>query len=117
MVKILDKEQNEWMRALPGVVWSYNSTRQASTKFSPFYLLHGFEPRTITDLVFRDDKNNEHIEDRIDEDFEEKDFQIRVSSLKRFQSEVFPEVEINIKQAQKRQKRDYENRHMGKKVF
>ena len=49
--------------------------------------------------MFQDDKDNKLNEVNIDEDFEEEDFQRRVSSLKQFQSEVFPVAKINIKQA------------------
>ncbi|KAE9542373.1 hypothetical protein AGLY_003500 [Aphis glycines] len=39
-----DNNQSRWSYYLPYVTLSYNATPQTSTKYSPFYLMHGFEP-------------------------------------------------------------------------
>jgi O-acetyl-ADP-ribose deacetylase (regulator of RNase III) len=36
--------QHRWSYYLPYITLSYNATPQTSTKYSPFYLMHGFEP-------------------------------------------------------------------------
>ncbi|CAH1716191.1 unnamed protein product [Aphis gossypii] len=41
---IEDNNQSRWSYYLPYVTLSYNATPQTSTKYSPFYLMHGFEP-------------------------------------------------------------------------
>ena len=39
-----ENNQSRWSYYLPYVTLSYNATPQTSTKHSPFYLMHGFEP-------------------------------------------------------------------------
>lgn len=46
----VNKNHNDWDEHLPYVVYAYNTSIQASTGFSPFYLLHGFHSRTPSDL-------------------------------------------------------------------
>jgi len=41
---IENNNQSRWSYYLPYVTLSYNATPQTSTKYSPFYLMHGFEP-------------------------------------------------------------------------
>lgn len=36
--------QHRWSYYLPYITLSYNATPQTSTKYSPFYLMHSFEP-------------------------------------------------------------------------
>ncbi len=35
----------EWVRALPGIIGACNKAKAESTRFSPFRLMHGWEPR------------------------------------------------------------------------
>lgn len=39
-----NNNQHRWSYYLPYITLSYNATPQTSTKYSPFYLMHGFEP-------------------------------------------------------------------------
>lgn len=41
---IIDNDQTKWSYFLPYITLSYNATPQTTTKQSPFYLMHGFEP-------------------------------------------------------------------------
>jgi hypothetical protein len=43
--------QDEWDKFLPAVEFAYNNSTQASTKFSPFYLVNGQHPRTPSDFI------------------------------------------------------------------
>ncbi|KAF8778276.1 Transposon Tf2-6 polyprotein like [Argiope bruennichi] len=48
--KMIDKNPNKWDELLPNALLVINTTKQNSTKKSPFYLLHGYEPRLPREL-------------------------------------------------------------------
>ncbi|KAF8792328.1 Transposon Tf2-8 polyprotein like [Argiope bruennichi] len=48
--KMIDKNPNKWDELLPNALLAINTTKQNSTKKSPFYLLHGYEPRLPREL-------------------------------------------------------------------
>ena len=50
-------DHKDWDETLPYVIFAYNTTRQESTGFSPFYLLYGREPILPADLNFGVDPN------------------------------------------------------------
>ena len=49
---IPENEKSSWMDHLPKLMFAYNSTVNKTTQFSPFFLLHGREPRLPIDDVF-----------------------------------------------------------------
>lgn len=64
---------DDWDQRLPNLILAINSAKQSSTQFSPFYLLHGFQPRipigeiqlgTVTEDISRLDQINEMNEAR-----------------------------------------------------
>ena len=115
LVKTLENEQKEWRKALPGIIFAINNSKQASTKFTPFFLMHGWHPRSVVDIVTTDSSPINLSE------LEPAEFDTcvhnHVERLKRVHCEVFQEAHQNIKNAQKRQKTDYDNRHKTKKVY
>ena len=50
LLKMIDENQNEWDKYLDSVL-AYCTSKQASTRFSPFFLLYGREPRLPVDLI------------------------------------------------------------------
>ncbi|UYV76764.1 hypothetical protein LAZ67_14001975 [Cordylochernes scorpioides] len=48
----VDVNQKDWDEILPFVTFAYNTAKQESTGFSPFYLVHGREAETPLDLLF-----------------------------------------------------------------
>lgn len=46
----VSRQHDDWDRYLPVVTFAYNSAVQASTGFTPFYLMYGHEPRIMTDV-------------------------------------------------------------------
>ena len=41
LLKMVEQNENEWENYLDSVLFSYRTSKQASTKFSPFFLLYG----------------------------------------------------------------------------
>lgn len=48
----VDIEQKDWDKILPFVTFAYNTAKQNTTGFTPFYLLHGREAETTLDTMF-----------------------------------------------------------------
>ncbi|XP_055928216.1 uncharacterized protein LOC129959419 [Argiope bruennichi] len=48
----VDVEQKNWDQILPFVTFAYNTAKQDTTGFTPFYLLHGGEAETPLDKMF-----------------------------------------------------------------
>ncbi|UYV84411.1 hypothetical protein LAZ67_X002045 [Cordylochernes scorpioides] len=48
----VDVNQKDWDMILPFVTFAYNTSRQESTGFTPFFLAHGREAETPLDLLF-----------------------------------------------------------------
>jgi hypothetical protein len=46
------ERQTDWDVALPWVLFAYRTAMNASTRLSPFFILHGFEARHPTDALF-----------------------------------------------------------------
>ena len=53
---MVKKNENEWENYLDSVLFVYSTSKQASAKFSPFFLLYGREPRLPMDLIIGDCK-------------------------------------------------------------
>ncbi|GFX04171.1 transposon Tf2-6 polyprotein [Trichonephila clavipes] len=51
MLSMLDVEQKNWDEILPFVTFAYNTAKQETTGFTPFYLLHGREAETTLDTM------------------------------------------------------------------
>lgn len=52
MLKILEgEEKSNWKAHVGPLVHAYNASRHASTKYSPFFLMFGRQPRLPVDLV------------------------------------------------------------------
>ncbi|GFX99572.1 transposon Ty3-I Gag-Pol polyprotein [Trichonephila clavipes] len=47
----VDVEQKNWDEILPYVTFAYNTAKQETTGFTPFYLLHGREAETTLDTM------------------------------------------------------------------
>lgn len=54
----VDVEQRNWDTILPFVTFAYNSAKQDTTGFSPFFLVHGRDIQTPLDVIFPYDKEN-----------------------------------------------------------
>ncbi len=48
-----NKKQSNWDELIPYAVFAYNSTKNATTGYSPYYLLHGREPVLPLDIILK----------------------------------------------------------------
>jgi len=102
----VNENHSDWAKHLDMIAFTYNATTQTSTGYSPFYLLHGFEPIQPIDVAILP-KN--------------PDFDI-LQSIKDLHTlrKRIPEI---FKKAQERQKSEYDknkregNYNVGERVF
>lgn len=60
----VDVEQKNWDDALPFVTFGYNTSKQDTTGYTPFFMLHGREAETTLDAMLPfmpDDKDSDYI--------------------------------------------------------
>ena len=50
LIKMIEENQSEWDKLFDSVLFAYRTSKQASTQFSPFFLLYGREPRLPIEL-------------------------------------------------------------------
>lgn len=55
----VDVEQRNWDTILPFVTFAYNSAKQDTTGFSPFFLVHGRDVQTPLDVIFPHNTENQ----------------------------------------------------------
>lgn len=98
----MNDQQDDWDDLIDNVLFAYRTSRQDSTKFTPFYLMHGREAMLPVDALVP------HSERRSDdhEALEEK-----VETLVELQKNVHEQARGNIKKAQERQKKQYDKKH------
>src|SRR5258705_6382152 len=58
--------QNDWDESLPHLIFAHNSARQDSTGFSPYFLLHGREPRYPTEAMIYKAAEDESVQEVLD---------------------------------------------------
>ena len=122
LLKVLGEQHDMWPAALHGVVFAFNTAKHKSTGFSPFYVVHGWHARTVTDLIAEGKTEDiteaeEEEATEIEIDIEMEEITRHVVQLQKNREEFENIAAANIKKAQSRQKNDYNKRHAGKKVF
>ena len=55
LAKCVDDDHRDWDERLPQVAFCYNASTHESTQFSPFFLMHGMEPRWDMNLHLEDE--------------------------------------------------------------
>ena len=105
MLSTLHPEQKkDWKTYIGPIVHAYNCTKHHTTGFSPFCLMFGREPNLPIDLAF----GIENIENR-----KKQTHTKYIENLKEKLKVSFELAASNIKSAQARQKRAYDNRTKG----
>ena len=99
--KLVNDHQDDWDDLLDNILFAYRSSRQDSTKCSPFLLMYGREARLPIDLT------------RVPSDIapDKLDFETKVQKMLELQKELHDKARINIEKAQARQKRQYDAKH------
>lgn len=54
---MVGENEDQWESYLESVLFAYRTSKQASTKYSPFFIMYGREPRLPVDLIVSDEVN------------------------------------------------------------
>ena len=104
---MVDEKQEDWDRYLSAVLFAYRTSVQASTKYSPFYLMYHRQAKLPIDIKMQGETKVEFEKEgenniRITEE--------QVEKMLTIQSQAFE----NIHRAQHRQKKYYDAKHASK---
>ena len=110
IVKAINKDQDNWEDNLDSILFCYQSSTNDSTKFSPFFLMYGREPKLPIELAVEgsplcDDQNSAQVS-----------LETKVEQLLKLKKSVHDLAMKNIGKAQDRQKRNYDKKHDSTKV-
>ena len=112
------ENQDDWVSALPTIVWVHRSSIHSSTNYEALRMLIGRKPKLpaeceeLPDDIELIPDLDEHEVKEILHEVEQTNLQV----LLKMKDDIFDDVAHNIKKAQKRQKKNYDIRHSGNKT-
>ena len=114
--KVVDASSDDWDDHLSAALYAYRISRQASSKFSPFFLMFNRQPRKAITLAVEEEHNGEFLEMARDES-EEEDAEAVMQKLLNIREKCHLKAKENIDAAQQKQKRQYDKKHNALKVY
>lgn len=98
--RLVNDQQDDWDSLVDNVLFAYRTSRQDSTRFTPFYLMYGREAKLPIDASVqqRETSDEQPLEDKI-------------AKLTELQKKIHEQARENIKRAQERQKMQYDRKH------
>ena len=98
--KLVNDRQDDWDDLLDNILFAYRTSRQDSTKCTPFLLMYGREARLPIDVT--------RVQESHDDDL---DLEAKVQRMLELQKKIHDKAYANIEKAQARQKLQYESKH------
>ena len=115
LLKVLQDNHEMWPHIIEGILFAHHVSRHSSTKYSPFIMLYKCEPVLAIDVKHNLDREKEgEIEDENQEPLDLEYFNAVFKSATKARTSIKDDTAQNIKAAQKKQKHDYDGRHMSK---
>lgn len=97
---LVNEHMDDWDELIDNVLFAYRSSRQASTKCTPFLLMYGREARLPIDL--------RRAETEIDDN---DDFDLKVKHMLELRAKMHSNALANISKAQEQQKKQFDAKH------
>ena len=101
----MDNKEDNWDEFLDGALFALNTNVSASTKYSPYFLMHGRNPRLPHEAEVERDIHQVSSSENGD-----KYISQYVDNMVKLQENLFPQVLKNIEIAQEKQKIQYRNK-------
>jgi hypothetical protein len=110
--KLVNTRQNDWDVLLKHVLFAYRTSENASTKYTPFYLMFGRKARIPVELDLPSDLPISVASTDFDSELEpENKMEKYINNLLGVRDDVYQHANHNIKVAQEKQKKDYDRRN------
>ena len=116
--KVVDACTGDWDEHISAALYAYRISPQASSKFSPFFLMYNRHPRKAVSLAIdeqADNPDNNH-EDEQSEEEDAEDINEVVEKLLTIRERCHLKAKTNISSAQQKQKHQYDKKHNALKV-
>ena len=116
--KVVDASREDWDEHISAALYAYRISPQASSKFSPFFLMYNRQPRKAISLAIDEQDNGGDKESDGDESEEEcpEDIDAVIENLLTIRERCHLKAKENIDAAQDKQKRQYDSKHNALKV-
>lgn len=101
-MKLIGEHASDWEDYIDPVLFSIRTSIQESTKFTPFFLMHGREAK----FPLEAEKSTSTCSELITEE----DVQERIDRMRNLKDSIFPAAKENIDSSQKKQKEQYRKR-------
>ena len=105
--RLMDDTSDDWSEYLDSALFAMNTSLQNTTKFTPFYMMFGRNPRFP--LEAEKEAESSSIEKAMD-DIAKADADEYIGNIVEKQKTIFPKADSNIKAAQEKQKEQYARR-------
>jgi len=107
----VNKQQNDWDTNLGSVLSGYRAGIQNATRCSPFMMMYGVKPRLPIEVEYNSfsDDNESVWTDAVPEE----QVAAQIQECRNVMQEVRNSKLMNLKQAQKQQKKQYDLKHVG----
>ena len=100
---MVDEDQKNWDVKIETVLMGYRASRQASTKYSPYFLLFQKEMRLpIDNEIMQNEESHNHME---------SEMSIVIEALLQTREKLYEATGLNISLAQREQKELYDSKH------
>ena len=109
-VKVLEEKQKEWLNIIDGILFAHRVSIHYSTKYSPFFLMYNRHPILPIDIKYDLIDNNADKEPE-SSPYDITTFQAVLESAALIGEATNEKASQNIKKAQAKHQKDYNNRH------
>ena len=114
LLKLLEDNHEMWPHIIERILFSHRVSRYSSTKYSSFIMSYNREPVLPIHVKHNLDRLKEgEIEDENQEPFDLEYFDVVFRSATKVRTLIRDNAVENVKAAEKKQKRDYDRRHMS----
>ena len=112
LVKFVNENQNDWDVHIKSILFAYRTSKNDSTKFTPFELMFGRAPVLPIEMAIKSKPSSTDSDSLsgTDEDAS-SDFDEKVRIMMNVRNQVKAKAMQNINKAQERQKKSYDAKH------